>query len=336
MVVCGVEKICVFLLYKYIMRALFSDREQQITDLHFCRIGLYPLIFNKQDTVMNKQLFLLLAFIIGSAVDTLAQDDLYFVPSKKKAKKVQAEQYDAVEYDDWAEGRNSDMDIDAYNRRSGSADKGADTYNDHAGESESFTNRIVRFHAPGITVVSSPYYTDYIDVYTDPWYAFYRPYSWYDFGWHNYYGWHTSWWWSTPYYWHSSWYDPWWGWHGHYHPIYYPGWHPHHGGHHHHYYPSRTEHRRPVASNRGYRPSTERGTRPSADRRPSQNRNSVSTNRNNSSTNRNTISSDRNSRTPSSSTVSPSRNERPQRTMSGGGGGSRPQRSMGGSGGRRR
>ena len=87
MVVCGVEKICVFLLYKYIMRALFSDREQQITDLHFCRIGLYPLIFNKQDTVMNKQLFLLLAFIIGSAVDTLAQDDLYFVPSKKKAKR---------------------------------------------------------------------------------------------------------------------------------------------------------------------------------------------------------------------------------------------------------
>lgn len=47
MLVCGVEKICVFLLYKYIMRALFSDREQQITDLHFCRIGLYPLIFNK-------------------------------------------------------------------------------------------------------------------------------------------------------------------------------------------------------------------------------------------------------------------------------------------------
>ena len=323
---------------------LFTESERGTTDLKSSVTTLRPLTSNKQDTVMNKQLFLLLAFIVGSAVSTLAQDDLYFVPTKKKAKKAQPVQYDATEYDDWAEGRNSDIDIDAYNRRGDAAHKDADTYPEPADESTSLTNRIVRFHAPGITVVSSPYYTDYIDVYTDPWYAFYRPYSWYDFGWHNYYGWHSSWWWGTPYYWHSACYDPWWGWHGHYHPIYHPGyhhaWHPSHGGHH-HYYPSCTEHRRPSASNRGYRPSTERGTRPSANRpsvgqRPNQDRNNASVNRNNSSTNRNSISNDRGTRKPSNSTMSPSRTERPQRVM--GGGGSRSQRSMGGgsSGGRRR
>ena len=291
---------------------------------------------------MYKQLFLLLAFIVGSAMNIVAQDDLYFVPSKKKAKKQSVETYESMEYDNWADHREGAMDVDTYNRRGRTTQKESSSYYDQNEGEESFTNRIVRFHAPGITVVSSPHYTEYIDIYTDPWYTFYRPYGWYNYGWYGHYGWYSSWWWNDPFYWHSSWYDPWWGWHHHYHPVYHPGfhhgWYPHYGGHHHHhYYPSRTEHRRPSASNRGYRPSTERGTRPSIGQRPSQNRGNASTNRGNastnrknSSTNRNTVSNDRSNRKSSTTTATPSRTERPNRSFGSGGGGSRPQRSMGG------
>lgn len=283
---------------------------------------------------MNRYLITLLLFVTGSALCCMAQDDLYFVPTKKKeVQKVDVST--SSEYDNWADNRNSTIDVDAYNRR-GTSDKTDDSaYYPEEDDNESYTNRIVRFHAPGVTVVSSPYYTEYIDVYADPWYSFYSPYSWYNYTWSSHYGWYYSWGWNRPYHWYYSCYDPWWGWHGHYHPVHHPVWYPHHGGHHHHYYPSRTEHRRPTASNRGYRPSTERGTRPSADRRPRQNRENTSINRGNTSTNRNSVSTDRNTRRPSS-TVSPSRTERPQRVMSGG---SRTERSMGGSrnsGGRRR
>lgn len=283
---------------------------------------------------MNRTILTLFTAIVGHALGCLAQDDLYFTPSKKKAKQ-KVEAYADTEYDNWADHRSSNIDVDAYNRRGNSDTSEIQPLYEPENEAESLTNRIVRFHSPGITIVSSPYYTEYIDIYTDPWYSFYGPYSWYDYNWHTYYGWGHSWWWNSPYYWHAGWYTPHWGWHGHFHPIYHPNhpvWHPHHGGHH-HYYPSRTEHRRPIASGRNHRPSTERGNRPSVTQRPRQERGNVSTNRTSTST-------DRNFRKPSSSTVAPSRTERPQRVMSGGGGGgNRPQRTMGGSrnsGGRRR
>ena len=301
------------------------------------RKKLRTLLSTKVWIAMNRYLITLLLFVTGSTLCSIAQDDLYFVPKKKKeVRKTDAPTVN--EYDNWADNRTSSIDVDAYNRRGTSSKTDESAYYPEESDNESYTNRIVRFHAPGVTVVSSPYYTEYIDVYADPWYSFYAPYGWYDYTWSSHYGWHYSWGWNRPYHWYYSCYDPWWGWHGHHHPSYHHAWYPHYGGgHHHHYVPSRPAPRRPVASNRGYRPSTERGTRPSANRRPSENRNSVTTNRNNASTNRNTVSTDRNSRKPSSTTVSPSRNERPQRVMGGGNnGGSRPQRSVGSSGGRRR
>ena len=282
--------------------------------------------------IMSKRFLLLLTLILSCAHWSIAQDDLYFTPSKKSAKKKVASDT-STEYDTWADNRTGITDVDTYNRRKSTGKRDSLALYTTEEEEGALTNRIVRFHAPGITVVSSPYYAEFIDIYTDPWYSFYRPYGWYDYHWYGHYGWHSSWWWNDPFYWHTGYYDPYWGWHHHYHPIYhpgfYPGWHPSHGGHHHHYYPSRTEHRRPSASNRGYRPSTERDARPSTTHRPRQDRGNVSTNRT-------TVSTDRGSRRPSSTTVAPTRTERPQRTMSGGGGGSRPQRSMGGGGGRRR
>ena len=296
---------------------------------------------------MNNRIFLLLVFVMGSVLHAIAQDDLYFVPSKKKTPtKSVVSTYKDGEYDDWAEGRSGVMDVDAYNRRGSNSVTSEYSYEEPAEDAESYTERIIRFHSPGITIVSSPYYTDYIDIYTDPWYTYYRPYRWYSYDWYDY------WWWNRPYHWYSSCYAPWWGWHGHHHHAYYPsyhhGWYPHHSGHHHHYYPRRDYDRRPTAVNRGYRPSTERGTRPSANReqRPSANRPS-SVKRGTTSTERpsrqpsqkrETTSPNRGSRTPSSPSVSPSRNSRPsQRSTMSGGGGSRPQRSMGGAtGGRRR
>lgn len=291
---------------------------------------------------MNNRIFLLIAFVLSNAFQMVAQDDLYFVPSKKKAKKEQTlTTYESQEYDNWAEGRNEQMDVDAYNRRNYTNTNEEYAYDEQANETESLTNRIVRFHAPGVTIVSSPYYSDYIDIYADLWYSSYRPYGWYSYNWYN------PWWWDYPYYWASPYYHTWWGWHGHYHPTYFPGhhhaWHPHYGGLHHQHYPLRATNKRPVASNRGYRPSTERGTRPSANReaRPSAERKStqrggtISTERTGRQPNYST--QDRNSRRQSSTTTTmPSRTERtPQRTM-GSGGSNRSQRSVGSSSGRRR
>ena len=172
---------------------------------------------------MNKWIFTLITLIVSSTLYSFAQDDIYFVPSKKKVTKQEVPVYESTEYDSWAENREGVMDVDSYNRRGGATAR-QQTYDyDVVDDSESLTNRIVRFHAPGITVVSSPYYADYIDIYADSWYSPFRPYYWYGYGWH--YSWYNSWW-GSPYYWNSYCYDPWWGWHNHYHPIY------HHGHHH--------------------------------------------------------------------------------------------------------
>lgn len=290
---------------------------------------------------MNNRIFLLIAFVLSNAFQMVAQDDLYFVPSKKKTKKEQAlATYESQEYDNWAEGRDELMDVDSYNRRNYTSKNEEYSYDEQASETESLTNRIVRFHAPGITIVSSPYYSDYIDIYTDIWFSVYRPYGWHSYSWYN------PWWWDYPYYWSSPYYHTWWGWHGHYHPTYFPGhhhaWYPHYGGHHHQHYPLRAANKRPMTSNRGYRPSTERGarpstnrdSRPSAERRSTQRSGNISTERTGRQPNYNT--QNHSSRKQPSTTATPHRTERtPQRTM-GSGGASRSQRSMGGSGGGRR
>ena len=105
---------------------------------------------------MNKWIFTLITLIVSSTLYSFAQDDIYFVPSKKKVTKQELPVYESTEYDSWAENREGVMDVDSYNRRGGATAR-QQTYDyDAVDDSESLTNRIVRFHAPGITVVSSP------------------------------------------------------------------------------------------------------------------------------------------------------------------------------------
>ncbi|EJW98478.1 hypothetical protein, secreted [gut metagenome] len=195
---------------------------------------------------MKKNIFIILTVLLSFPLSSIAQDDdVYFVPSKsKKEKNKKANrqeklksdyslfednryEQDNLEYDNWAEHRyNGAMDVDEYNRRkpkkteqSAEAKKFEDEdYEENY--SGTYTARIVRFHSPTIGVfVSSPFYSDYIDIWYDPWY--YDP--WYGY---TYLGWSS--WYRPAWYWHSScfWYDPW---HCH--------WHPHFGCHY-PYYPS--------------------------------------------------------------------------------------------------
>ncbi len=176
-------------------------------------------------------------FLTFGATAQAQDDDVYFVPSKKKevAKKQTARPQSsytplgssAGEADNWAEGRgNNGWDVDAYNRRQQAADTVA-VENLSADEPEgTYTARLVRFHSPRAgVVVSSPYYTVLTDYYWyDPWlfpYG-YDPFyaSWYGWGWSPY--WHGSYWhhWGHHHYW---WDYSWnWGWHPHG-PGFWPG-----------------------------------------------------------------------------------------------------------------
>ena len=194
-----------------------------------------------------KKLLLLLcssAFVLTASAQ---DDDLYFVPSKKSSKKTTTERYetpsrdneaqtDTHSYDNWADGRgNGNWDVDAYNRRTTReevTDTAAIDPSDEAKDlaSGDYTARLVRFHSPraGI-IVSSPYYSDIIDVWVDPWYynSWYSPWGWYDpwyYSWHSAY-WYHSWGWGWSYYPHYSWNwgwgwcDPWYHHHHHWHPT---------------------------------------------------------------------------------------------------------------------
>ena len=235
---------------------------------------------------MKRIILTLIGAWLASTVMVFAQDDIYFTPNKKKAKKAATQA--TTETDDWASNREGVMDVDTYNRRNrtqSAEDSQTNSYYDDAdsGEGGVYTSRIVRFHAPGVTIISSPYYEESIAIWADPWYV-YRPFGYYSsywdyhYGWGGYYGWNNHWW-------HHSWYDPW----------YHHAWHPHY----HHYHPvlppSKPSHvvqrpSRPSSNRDFYRPSTQRAeangitSRPSSNARPSQNRNdqrnnSVSNNR---------------------------------------------------------
>lgn len=202
--------------------------------------------------------------IAGYAQD----DDVYFVPSKKKQNTQPAEEYVPNEstytpitpydtpndYDNWADGReNGDRDVDEYNRRyrNDNLDNDSTATDSNWTEPEDYANgdctaRLVRFHAPHAGyVVSSPYYADVVDVWLDPWFydPWYSPWGWYswNYGWYgwNYgwgYGWHYGWGWSP--YWGSywgpgwAWCDPW----HHHHHGWGPGWWEPGHGHHPNYY----------------------------------------------------------------------------------------------------
>ena len=198
-----------------------------------------------------KKLLLLLCSSAVVLTASAQDDDLYFVPSKKSSKKTTpTERYEtptrnneaqeeAETYDNWADGRsNGNWDVDAYNRRTPreeATDTAAIDPSDEAKDlaAGDYTARLVRFHSPraGI-IVSSPYYSDIIDVWVDPWYynSWYSPWGWYDpwyycwpsSYWHHHWGWGWS---YSPYYswsWGWGWCDPWY--HHHHHHHWYPTW----------------------------------------------------------------------------------------------------------------
>ncbi len=142
--------------------------------------------------------FILFLFGFCVPLSLLAQDDMYFVPSSKKAEPVVEQVVYNPHYED------APRDVDEYNRRgvynmpADSVQEQAETETDDAGMS--CTERIIMFHSPSVGIyVSSPYYWDFC---YDPWW--YSP--WYG----SYWGW-RSWWWYDPWYPHWGWGPPYWG-----------------------------------------------------------------------------------------------------------------------------
>lgn len=189
---------------------------------------------------MKKSLFLISMFAIG-LLSGYAQDDVYFVP--KKGSKVVEDQEElsssyrqlpaqSSEQDGWYSNRRVNRDVDAYNRRKANTNDSSSLKQQRRYEDEEdngyYTERLIRFHAPGGVIVTSPYYWDYCDYYVDPFY-YYDPWYWRT----NWYIWGRPWGWSSWYTWSPwpSWYGyygPWYGyynsWYGYYNPWYDWGW----------------------------------------------------------------------------------------------------------------
>lgn len=194
-----------------------------------------------------KKLLLLLCCSAVVLTASAQDDDLYFVPSKKSSKNTTSpERYETPSrhnevqegeqtYDNWADGRgNGNWDVDAYNRRTPHTESADTTEVDSVADIEGiasgdYTARLVRFHSPHAgVIVSSPYYSDIVDVWVDPWYysSWYSPWGWYDpwyYSWHSAY-WHHCWGWGWSYYpyswsWGWGWCDPWYHHHHHWHPT---------------------------------------------------------------------------------------------------------------------
>lgn len=202
-----------------------------------------------------KRLFLLTAVVSFMAVSTAwAQDDMYFVPSKKTAKTTKAERA-SQRYDDYSTPvyhSGSNRDVDEYNRRGAFA-----SHYDFVG-TDSIGNDIIEF-TPGNGLYPDSLACDSTawansalakkngqknygdkDEYTitirlSRFDDFYGPY----WAWNRFY---SPWyydpfydpWFYDPWYrpWYDPWYDPWYGpgyWHGgwgpYWHHGYWPGWH---------------------------------------------------------------------------------------------------------------
>ena len=134
-----------------------------------------------------KKLLLLLCCSAVVLTASAQDDDLYFVPSKKSSKNTTSpERYETPSrhnevqegeqtYDNWADGRgNGNWDVDAYNRRTPHTESADTTEVDSVADIEGiasgdYTARLVRFHSPHAgVIVSSPYYSDIVDVWVDP------------------------------------------------------------------------------------------------------------------------------------------------------------------------
>ena len=193
---------------------------------------------------MKKYLLSILVTFFGVTPFCNAQDDdIYFVPSdnpkeeKPSKQKAADPEYmsddDAFAYDNWAERRSyQGRDVDEYNRRGGEREQGqeADSYDQERQtvQESSCTERIVRFHSPTVGVyVSSPYYSDYVDIWLDPWYydPWYGGFGYYHYGYYGWNSWRHHYYWNDPWYWHNPWYNPWGPCYGWYDPWYRPHYH---------------------------------------------------------------------------------------------------------------
>lgn len=196
---------------------------------------------------MKRLLIILLSL---APVIAMAQDDMYFTPSKKKAAavtRVQNSSYagtrqsyfgnsnvaavESVPVDnstvDYGSSKRSD---DEYNRRyvNGSGSSSYENNNDKKGKYDTeditdvdnneldyrYSRRILRFHSPNVVVaVSSPYYWDL--VYDCGVYDYLYDYYYYDpfyYGWAWNCGWGYGWSWGYTWRPWNTWYGPIWGW----------------------------------------------------------------------------------------------------------------------------
>jgi len=152
---------------------------------------------------------MLLTLIMGTMpLSMLAQDDMYFVPSKKSANKTQVARSQIESY-----YSGSSRSVDEYNRR-GSAyevlpDSDIINFNGEVGvypdsiSDFALTEKMTRFDD---YVPTTSYWEGYSDGRRDSW------------------GWHSPWYYSSYYPWYDSWYDPWYYGYSWYSPWYYHGW----------------------------------------------------------------------------------------------------------------
>ena len=210
--------------------------------------------------MMKKKLFLLFVLAGAMPLTMMAQDDdLYFVPSKKKVETTGSSVRNTAERPTYYAGSNRD--IDEYNRRG----KFRSSYQMIG--TDSLGNDIIEFHEgtgiyPDTVFVDSMWmakngYNDFDNDFTysrrmsrwDDYYGWYDPWFYGHWGWRplGYYSWYDPWYYG-PYGWYSSWYDTWyygyygwgypygWGRYGWGYPYYY-GWYGHYwGGYPHHGY----------------------------------------------------------------------------------------------------
>ena len=212
---------------------------------------------------MKKVLFVLLALGLSS-VGAYAQDDVYFVPTKKAILKERQAEREATAraltestytpindnvseeyYENWAdETTGRAMDVDAYNRRGNGLLVDTTPIDTIAVDSTAYsvtveeeeyspTARLVRFRSPRGVIYASPYYADYIYdlAFYDPWFfdGFYGSSFWYNswaFSPFYYDPWYFGSWWGTPWHHHWGWYDYCWGWGYGWYPAWGHGCHP--------------------------------------------------------------------------------------------------------------
>lgn len=167
-----------------------------------------------------------------SLLSATAQDDMYFVPTKKNVEKS-AVDYGMPEKTYYSGSHRS---VDDYNRWSvahGSSVQSIDSvgndivdfdavsgvYPDSVEATDyKYTRRMSRFDDYDWW---DGYYAGRSDSYWyDPWYSPYWYGSWYGWG-YPYYGYYSSWYWNDPWYWG--------GWYGYHHPVYIGGGSPNHG-----------------------------------------------------------------------------------------------------------